>query len=85
MTDKPTRAVIHAAKSTEDKRGSTLTQIEDYRALAERELHDIEITLAPADPGPEYCGPRPRGVRTEGPVGPVRDAVAITLSIVAGR
>src|SRR5436190_367547 len=32
-----TPAVLYAAKSTEDKHGSILTQLEDCRALAERE------------------------------------------------
>src|SRR5436190_4096432 len=41
-----TRAVIYAAKSTEDKHGSIPTQLEDCRALAEREGWTVEAEFS---------------------------------------
>ena len=41
MTEKPTPAVVYAAKSTEDKYGSIPTQIEDCRTMAEREGWEV--------------------------------------------
>src|SRR5438093_67566 len=41
MTDKPTPAVLYAAKSTEDTHGSIPTQVEDCHRLAEREGWEV--------------------------------------------
>jgi hypothetical protein len=53
------RAVVYAAKSTEDSRGSIATQFEDGRAMAAREGWDVIRTSRPA-PGAAIAVPDSR-------------------------
>ena len=71
MTFRVTTAVAYAAKSTEDKRGSIPTQLEDCRALAERhgwsvvdEFCDAGFSAYKGNRGPGLAQAKERAIRS---------------------